>query len=135
MTGVFLDPPYGEDAGRDAVLYSRESLTVAADVRAWCLENGNNKQLRIALCGYQGEHDMLEQHGWSVLSWKAKGGYGNQNQQGNVNATRERIWFSPHCRTRKGNVKVKVIEDGNTSSLSNPGRRGPAGRGAGRQLS
>jgi hypothetical protein len=35
------------------------------------------------------------------VAWKARGGYGSQrsiaNRKGVDNATRERIWFSPHC--------------------------------------
>jgi hypothetical protein len=97
ITGVFLDPPY-EHKGRHRGVY-KEDRNVAADARQWCLENGDNPMLRIALCGYEGEgHEILEQHGWSVVSWKASGGYGLQgNEQGRENRNRERIWFSPHC--------------------------------------
>lgn len=94
VTAVFLDPPYGDAAGRDPSLYAEESRTVSADVRTWCLEHGNNPKLRIALCGYEGEHEMPES--WHVLEWKAAGGYaaaaGNSE-----NSARERIWFSPFC--------------------------------------
>ncbi len=97
-TAVFLDPPYGGEVGRDNDTYTCEDLTVAHDVRAWCAENGTNPELRIALCGYDGEHNELEALGWSVVAWKAKGGYGSQGStRGRENATRERIWFSPHC--------------------------------------
>ena len=52
--------------------------------------------LRIALCGYEGEHDMPAS--WECVAWKAAGGYGGQSQDhDNPNAKRERIWFSPHC--------------------------------------
>ena len=97
MTAVFLDPPYG--AEDRAALYRAESFTVAREVTEWCLENGANPLLRIALCGYEGEtHHALEDAGWSVLAWKANGGYGSQGEeQGRVNAERERIWFSPAC--------------------------------------
>ena len=93
-TAVFLDPPYGAE-GRDEV-YSHDSKSVAADVRKWCQKHGDDRKLRIALCGYAGEHDELEGLGWSVVAWKAKGGYGARNKA-NKNAERERIWFSPHC--------------------------------------
>lgn len=93
MTGVFLDPPYGV-ADRDKV-YNHDSLDVAADVRAWCAANGDNKKMRIALCGYDGEHDELCGLGWDVVEWTANGGYGNTAK--NENRHRERIWFSPHC--------------------------------------
>ena len=90
-TAVFLDPPY--DGGKtDYAAGSRCS----ADVRAWALENGSNPKLRIALCGYEGEHDMPPE--WECLPWKARGGYGNQRKTGtNDNARKERIWFSPAC--------------------------------------
>lgn len=99
VTGVFLDPPYSGEAGRDPDIYSSESLTVAHDVRAWCLANGHHPKLRIALCGYEGEHELP---GWTEFAWKAAGGYGKQ-----ANAVRERIWFSPHCfpaSTRQGRL-------------------------------
>ena len=94
ITAVFLDPPYGVE-DRDKV-YNHDSVDVAGDVRAWCREHGSDPLLRIALCGYEGEHNALEAHGWAQIAWKAAGGYGNQGT-GNENAKRERIWFSPHC--------------------------------------
>jgi DNA adenine methylase len=97
LTGVFLDPPYSAEAGRDGELYAVEDLSVAHAVREWCIANGNDKRLRIALCGYEGEHDMPA--GWECVPWKAKGGYGSQSNGANLNAGRERIWFSPHCLT------------------------------------
>ena len=97
LTGVFLDPPYSDDAGRDEV-YSQDDFAVAHAVRDWCLANGDNKLLRIALCGYEGEHNELQQCGWRVHAWKTVGGYGSQGSgRGRDNAGRERIWFSPHC--------------------------------------
>ena len=90
-TAVFLDPPYASD--RSAV-YAEESFTVAHDVRAWCMANGDNPQLRIALCGYEGEHEMPAS--WDCVAWKANGGYGNSDR-GRENAHKERIWFSPAC--------------------------------------
>ncbi|MGB1270473.1 MAG: DNA adenine methylase [Endozoicomonas sp.] len=95
-TGIFLDPPYGEKTDRDMRLYAEESGTVADEVRVWCIDRGKNKKLRLALCGYDGEHEELEEHGWSVFSWKAHGGYSNRNAE-NKNRKRERIWFSPAC--------------------------------------
>lgn len=93
-TAVFLDPPYGVD-DRDKV-YSVDCLEIADVARQWCLEHGDNVKLRIALCGYAGEHDSLEAMGWECVPWKAAGGYGSRNAD-NQNANRERIWFSPHC--------------------------------------
>lgn len=90
-TAVFLDPPY---TGVSYV-YSEAKNTVACDCRKWAIENGDNPRLRIALCGYEGEHEMPDT--WRCQAWKAGGGYGNHSQgKGRDNATRERIWFSPH---------------------------------------
>jgi hypothetical protein len=97
LTGVFLDPPYGEEANRED-LYRIDSHTIAHDVRQWCIENGDNPLLRIALCGYDGEHNKLQGLGWSVYSWSAHGGYSNERKNGtNDNRHKELIWFSPHC--------------------------------------
>ena len=99
VCGVFLDPPYGSGVGCDPDLYREESGSVAADVRDWCAEHGADKRLRIALCGYAGEHELP---GWDVVPWKARGGYGAQGEgAGRENAGRERIWFSPGCLKAK----------------------------------
>ena len=96
LTGVFLDPPYSAEAGRDEKIYAAEDLTVAHDIGKWALESGDNPLLRIALCGYEGEHDMPES--WECVHWKTTGGYGSQgNARGRENSTRECVWFSPHC--------------------------------------
>lgn len=94
LTGVLLDPPYGVEDRSD--VYGEESRELAHQVREWALAHGNDPLMRIALCGYQGEHDMPPE--WECVAWKANGGYGNQsNSQGRENTGRERIWFSPHC--------------------------------------
>ena len=105
MTAVFLDPPYSLEAGRDMSIYSHESGDIAHAVREWAIANGDNPLLRIALCGYDTEHDMPGS--WERLSWEAQGGYANLGDgQGRVNAKRETVWFSPHClrpdRPRQG---------------------------------
>ena len=93
ITGVFLDPPYSSD--RDEC-YSVDSFDVAHEVRDWAIANGDNSLLRIALCGYDGEHAMPDS--WHKVAWKSHGGYGLQgNCKGRENSTKERIWFSPHC--------------------------------------
>lgn len=97
-TAILLDPPYSAEANRDMRCYAVDSGTVAHDVRAWAAANGDNPMLRIALCGYSGEHDELETLGWTVESWVAQGGYGaGKGTQADENKYRERIWFSPHC--------------------------------------
>jgi DNA adenine methylase len=100
IVGIFLDPPYSAEANRDADIYRCEDLSVAHRVREYCIERGANPRYRLVLCGYDGEHNELERHGWRVQAWKAGGGFGafaNGDTQGKANAHRERIWFSPHC--------------------------------------
>ncbi len=112
VTGVFLDPPYAAEADREPGIYSEDSASVAHEVREWAIENGDNPLLRIALCGYDGEHEMPES--WECVAWKAHGGYGNQGTgRGRENAARERIWFSPHClsgrqRTLFGDTNARL---------------------------
>ena len=83
---VMLDPPYSQTEA----VYAHDSSTVSHDVRKWCLANGHDKRLRIALCGHKGEHEALEAHGWTVETWAKGGGYQGADD-------RERIWFSPFC--------------------------------------
>lgn len=95
-TGVFLDPPYADAADRTDGLYAADDLSVAHAVREWALKHGDDPRMRIALCGYAGEHAMPES--WECIAWKARGGYGSQGTgRGRENAGKERIWFSPHC--------------------------------------
>ena len=94
VTAVLLDPPYFD--GLSEGLYAHSDANVSAAVRRWAIENGNNPELRIALCGYEGEHQMPPD--WEQVAWKATGGYGCQRKDGsNLNMERERIWFSPAC--------------------------------------
>ena len=97
---VFLDPPYSAEAGRDESLYTHEDLSIAHAVREWAIRHGDDSRLRIALCGYDGEHEMPAN--WTAHSWKAHGGMavlGKGDTRGKANAHREVIWFSPHCNT------------------------------------
>jgi len=104
-TGVFLDPPYPADAGSTGGIYTTTSEERAAFDGAfrYCLENGHDKRLRIALCYYEGTlsddkdvSNALRSLGWDIVAWKANGGYGGQSGT-NENSKRERIAFSPHC--------------------------------------
>jgi hypothetical protein len=88
---VFLDPPYSFEV-RDLYLYAEDDAAISEQVRAWAIEHGDDPDLRIALCGYEGEHVMPD--GWTVHAWKAARGYAAED---NDNRSRERIWFSPHC--------------------------------------
>jgi hypothetical protein len=88
---VFLDPPYSFEF-RDPYLYSEDDAAISTQVREWALEHGDDPDLRIALCGYEGEHEMPAS--WTCHAWKAARGYATED---NENRARERIWFSPHC--------------------------------------
>jgi hypothetical protein len=105
VTAVFLDPPY-ELAGRSTVYGSLDTGCSAA-VREWAIANGDNPLFRIALCGYDGEHEMPGD--WEVFRWKATGGFGNvaaDGGRGRDNAERETIWFSPHCASPVGTLPL-----------------------------
>lgn len=88
---VFLDPPYSHEI-RDPFLYGEDAAGVSDKVRLWALEHGDDPDLRIALCGYAGEHEMPAC--WTEHAWKGARGYA---AEGNDNREKERIWFSPHC--------------------------------------
>lgn len=102
-TAVFLDPPYRKKLAdgtenRAGHIYANDKSqcvdSLVDEVQAWCLKWGDNPEIRIAVCGLEGEYPKLEH--WEKLAWKSQGGYGNRNKD-NQNAARERIWFSPHC--------------------------------------
>ena len=86
--GILLDPPYDVTDAHHEV-YGRNYRGISAAVREWALTNGDNPDLRIALCGYADEHDVP---GWTRATWKARAGYGPVE-----NSLRERVWFSPGC--------------------------------------
>jgi hypothetical protein len=110
-TGVFLDPPYpanradtGEKS-RDDTLYATDKGAdldkLRDEVLDWCRRWGQDKRIRVAICGYEGDgYEALEAEGWTIHAWEAGGGYANQRRSGkgkSENAKRERIWFSPAC--------------------------------------
>jgi DNA adenine methylase len=95
LTGIVLDPPYGEGKMDYAVGGNKDS-NVAKDVQKWAVENGDNPLLRIIYCGYEGQFNPPDS--WTTLEWKAQGGYGGgKGTEADVNSYRERLWCSPHC--------------------------------------
>lgn len=109
LTGVFLDPPYSAKANRDMRCYGRhDDGSVAHAVREWAIAHSDDPLMRIALCGYEGEHSMPED--WECHAWKTNGGYGSQGEgQARENKHRERVWFSPHCLTPDaGHVQAEL---------------------------
>jgi DNA adenine methylase len=91
-TAVFLDPPY---ENFEAV-YGSETDSVSSKVKEWAVENQN---LKIALCGLEGEHDLP---GWSVYKWERTAlTYG-----GSANKNSEVVWFSPACNNEDKQIKL-----------------------------
>lgn len=94
VCGIYFDPPYSE--GKMQYSAGGTGTSLSAEVRSWCEDHARDPSVRIALSGYDGEHNALESNGWRVASWKSKGGYSSQGGE-NANQKRERIWFSPNC--------------------------------------
>ena len=100
--GIFFDPPYSTEAGRDDAIYHEESGTVAHEVREWCRKRADRKTYRIVLAGYFEEHESLLDEGWTVHRWSAHGGFANIAKdktkcKGEANRHKEALFFSPHC--------------------------------------
>lgn len=93
-TGVFLDPPY--TIGKMDYSVGGVGGVLANKVRDWCAANGQNKKLRIVLCGHAGEHDALLAHGWHTRAWTARKGYA-LTADAVKNSASETLWCSPHC--------------------------------------
>lgn len=94
LTAVFFDPPYT----KGSMDYSAGGVggPLADEVRAWCASNGNDRLLRIVLCGHKGEHDALLQRGWHLRTWTARKGYAVTDEALD-NSASETLWCSPHC--------------------------------------
>ena len=103
LTGVFLDPPYTKGEMNYAV--GGVGGALADEVRAWCNENGQNKSLRIVLCGHAGEHDELIASGWHVREWTARKGYA-QTDEAVANSASETLWCSPACIPQTTNLDL-----------------------------
>lgn len=96
--GIFFDPPYSVETGRDMRCYTEDSGSVAHDVREWCRKRADGPDYRIVLAGYYEEHESLVSEGWRVHRWSTAGGYARTgNGNGKANRHREALFFSPHC--------------------------------------
>lgn len=110
LTAIFLDPEYsnhenkyaskgGEQQGVFSRCAARSIEIVNGDLRSG--------EVRLALCGYDGDFDVPapvtpskgrfkgQTLRWETVAWKSSG-YA-RSEQGLENERRERIWFSPHC--------------------------------------
>lgn len=112
---VFLDPPY-DDALRDRDLYAVDDGAISRHVREWAIEHGEDPALRIALCGYDGEHEMPAS--WDCVAWKGNKGYATSGD----NARKERVWFSPHClRAEQGSLWPRDVLSSGAATTGGPG--------------
>lgn len=90
---VFLDPPY-DTSLRAKRIYTHDEAGLAAKVREWALEHGDDPDLRIVLAGYFDEHAAHMPASWVVHRWKGARGYASED---NANREEETLWLSPHC--------------------------------------
>ena len=101
LCGMFFDPPYS--GIRTKNIYGEDDLEVYQKVNEWVSKRGSDPKFRIVVAGYDGEHNnLVEDYGWSVVEWKANGGFSNlarngSKAKGKQNARLERLWLSPHC--------------------------------------
>ena len=117
LTGLFIDPPYADTAGRESNLYTVDSLQVAHDAKKFAVAHGDDPSYRIVFAGYDGEHEFPPS--WRVHRWKTKGGMANtsvdKNSNSNKNRHRECLFISPHClsdsKTPLFDVPEEVVND------------------------
>lgn len=89
LTGILLDPPYGEDLSHR--MYQVTDPRIAKAVCKWAIEHGDDPKIRIVLCGYEGQYDKIPST-WTCEPWTAQKGHSNSD-----NRYRERVWCSPYC--------------------------------------
>jgi hypothetical protein len=97
--GVFLDPPYTAESGRDASLYNEagdgsDHLSIGHDVAKWAFDLAASRpDVAVVLCGIEGEYEIPD--GWRTVEWKTSGySYGGRNRK-------ECLWLSPSCHVQK----------------------------------
>ena len=93
--GVFFDPPY--QTNDRAAVYHQDDFNVADKVLEWSKKRGDKKSYRIVIAGYDEHQELIDNHGWSGVNWKAGGGYSRPGTRGEENAKKEMLYFSPHC--------------------------------------
>jgi DNA adenine methylase len=83
--GIFFDPPYAEGNMSYAC---GDTTGIGEKVREWCIAHQSDPDLRMVLCGYQGEHELPK---WRKIYYNTNKGYGGKNNH------REILWLSPSC--------------------------------------
>ncbi|MCB9855392.1 MAG: DNA adenine methylase [Phycisphaerales bacterium] len=90
--GIFLDPPYSHDSGRDIDIYAHEMVSTN-EVRERAFELGKDDRVRVVLAGQEGEYRLP---GWKVVAWTRGAGYARIDRAVADRAA-ERLWLSPGC--------------------------------------
>ena len=107
---VHTDPYSGDVRTKD--LYATDNHDIATQVREWAIAHGDDRRLRIALCGYAAEFAGGMPANWREYAYSAGKSYGTTASVGSgkgndANRHNERIWFSPGCLT-DNNQKPKI---------------------------
>jgi DNA adenine methylase len=89
LTGVYLDPPYGE--GKMEYSAGGNHSSIAKDVWNWAIEAGENPKMRIIVSAY--EDGRAVPSGWSKKTFAARSGYSKNKST----AKREVLYCSPNC--------------------------------------
>ncbi len=93
---VFLDPPYSFE--NRYKVYANET-DVFKETCEWAVQHQDIPNLRIAVCGYDGDYQFDES--WEKFSWTANGGManhrGSSESDGKLNKKREVIYFNKNC--------------------------------------
>lgn len=89
VKGVFFDPPYD---GHENFYSKKTDKNVVNKVRTWCKKFGARDDFRIAISGYNTDHDELLEHGWFKKSIGKQCGMKKDS-----NKKIEYIWCSPLC--------------------------------------
>lgn len=92
---IFFDPPYSN--ARRGGLYRKDSYEVYKEVNEFCIKNADRKTYKIVVAGYEGEHNNLEDYGYTKYEWHAHGGYSNLGNVVSDNRLKERLWASKSC--------------------------------------
>ncbi len=88
--GVFLDPPYRDHE------HCYNQKVVNDEVQEFCEKWQDKPNVKIVLCGYEGEYDLPK---WTTEKWKASTSWGGQN----TDRFKETLWISPSCAQTKVN--------------------------------
>ena len=96
ITGVFLDPPYADEAERTSDLYSQDSGNVAHAVREWALRWAKIPAPESRYAATKGS-TPCRNPGNAFRGRRAAATAHRGTNAARDNSARERIWFSPHC--------------------------------------